>query len=144
MKTSQTQPSHPAKRALAALIALAALALAIFPASAGASEVPDSLLGPSVSVAFTRQSATVVGSGAVVAVKCKGPRGSSCTGTITLHLGGSSHKASFYVEGGARQNVVVPLGQDSAKAARGRARVVADTLQPLGASHRTERVLHLR
>ena len=148
MKTSQTRPSHLAHRALGALAALTAaavIAVGFGPATAAADEVPDSLAGPSVNLAFPGQSATVVDSGAVIAVKCKGPRGSSCTGTVALHLGGATHKASFSVEGGARQSIVVPLGRDGGAAvARHRARVVASTMQPLGACRHTERVLRLR
>ncbi len=147
MKTNQAQPSHLAQRALAALAAVAAtvaLAAGLGSASASADEVPASLLGPSVNVAFPRQSASVVGNSAVVAVKCKGPQGSSCTGTVTLYLGGAAHKASFYVEGGVRQNVIVPLGADGDSASGRRARAVAETVQPLGACRESERLLRLR
>ncbi|HVO53313.1 MAG TPA: hypothetical protein VMT37_02765 [Solirubrobacterales bacterium] len=147
MKTSQTQRSHLARRALAALTALAAtaaLAAGLGSAAASASEVPAALLGPSVNVSFTRQSANLVGDSAVVAVKCKGPQGSSCTGTVALHLGGATHKASFYVQGGVRQNVIVPLGADGEAAAGRRARAVAETVQPLGAPRESERLLRLK
>ena len=100
-----------------------------------------------MSLEFTRSTARVVGSGALVFVKCTGPSGGMCTGTVALRLGARSHKAAFSVVGGASQSVVVPLGSDRAafdRAGGKTALAVAGTAQPLGSYVETTGVLHIR
>jgi hypothetical protein len=144
MKTSQTQPSRLVQRALAALTALAVAAALTAPAAASADSGAESVFGPSMSLIFTKANAKVTPSGAVVSVKCEGPVQGTCTGTLSLRVGSSTHKAPFSVLGGNKQTLVVPLGGDGDGAAGHRVRAVASTVQPLGAPADRERNLRLR
>ncbi|MFN8217040.1 MAG: hypothetical protein U0R71_10655 [Solirubrobacterales bacterium] len=136
------------RRVRAGALALAALALvgiAAAPAAAAEPEIPlASPLAPSMTLAFAGQEAEVVGTRAVLAVKCRGPRSGTCDGTVTLSVGGSDHSAAFSVLGGHRQSLVVPLGPGAPRHARHRVRAVAETVQELGACQQTERFLRLR
>jgi hypothetical protein len=138
--------SRSSKRARAGLAALAAAALlgaTLGPAAAGAETGAESLYGPSMRLAFSGHRVQLVGSGAVVPVRCKGPRSGSCTGTVSLHFAGVTHKAAFSVAGGHRQSVVVPLGADRDRVGTQRLRAVASTVQPLGSCRHAQRLLHL-
>ena len=126
---------------LASLAAASFLGAALVPATAGAEIVADTPYGLSMSLAFTGTKAKIVGTGAVVAVRCKGSRSGSCTGTLSLRVGATTHKAAFSVPGGHRQTIVVPLGSDDNGSGQDRVRAVAKTVQPLGSCHRTERFL---
>lgn len=139
--------ARSSKRVRAGLAALAAAALigaALGPAAASAETGAESLYGPSMRLAFTGGKAKLTGAGAVVGVRCRGPRSGSCTGTVSLRFAGTTHKAPFAIAGGHRQAVVVPLGADRERARHHRARAVASTVQPLGACRHAVRVLRLR
>lgn len=100
-----------------------------------------------MSLEFTRSTARVVGSGALVFVKCTGSDAGICTGTVALKLGGSSHKVPFSVVGGCDQSLVVPLGSDRKAFDRAGGRTalaVASTAQPLGDYVETTGVLHIK
>jgi hypothetical protein len=127
---------------LAGLVAFATAALA--PAGAAAEGITESAFGPRMSLAFSKDSAKVVGDKALVAVKCLGPQEGTCVGTVSLSLDGATHKVPFSVLGGHRQNLVVPLGCGEDGPAAGTARALASTVQPLGASREAERTLRLR
>jgi hypothetical protein len=131
-------------RLAAVAVTVGLLATAVAPAAAGAEAGSESPLGPSMSLAFARGQAKVVGTGALLSVKCRGPESGTCIGTVSLLAGGSAHKTPFSIGGGREQNIVVPLGSDGGRVTRGRVRALARTLQPLGACRETERVLSLR
>ncbi len=139
----RARSSKRVRASLAALAAAALLGAALGPASAGAETGAESLYGPSMRLAFTGGKAKLTGVGAVVAVKCKGPRGGTCAGTVSLRFAGATHKAPFSIAGGNRQRVVVPLGADGERARHRRAHAVASTAQPLGAYRHAARVLRL-
>ncbi|MGV1047767.1 MAG: hypothetical protein ACOYD4_04475 [Solirubrobacterales bacterium] len=134
------------------LVGLAGLvcSLALLSGSASASAAaPEATAGDGseMSLEFTRSTARVLGSGALVFVKCSGAGSGLCTGTVALRLGGSSHKVPFSVVGGASQSLVVPLGSDKKafdRASGKTALAVASTAQPLGDYVETTGVLHLR
>jgi hypothetical protein len=100
-----------------------------------------------MTLVFARDTARDTGAGAVVSVRCNGPRSGVCAGTVSLDLEGQAHKAPFSVMGGHRQSVVVPLGSDATDSADSdsrRALAVASTMQPLGPCALAERVLRLK
>jgi hypothetical protein len=135
-------------RCLATLAAATTiLATAAVPALASAESAADYVSGPQMTLVFAGETTRDTGPGAVVSVKCNGPRSGVCTGTVSLDLGGQTHKAPFSVLGGHRQNVVVPLGgdgTDSGDSGPRRALAVASTMQPLGPCALTEQVLRLK
>jgi hypothetical protein len=98
-----------------------------------------------MSLSFARDNARVVGTKALVFVKCTGPESGFCTGTVTLSLAGEDHKVPFSVAGGRRQTVIVPLGSaDPGETVGRKALAVASTVQPLGPCQESERLLRLR
>ena len=135
------------KARLATLVAaITLLAALVTPAAAAAESASDFVSGPRMTLVFARDTARETGAGAVLSVKCLGPRSGACAGTVSLELEGQTYKAPFSVIGGHRQSLVVPLGSD-ASASRGsgpqRALAVASTMQPLGAPALTEQVLRV-
>ncbi len=146
MKSIAAGWSRSSKRVRAGLAAFAAASLlgaALVAPAAAAELTAESLYGPSMSLAFSGTRAELVGTGARLTVRCKGPRSGNCTGTVSLRVGATTHKAAFSVVGGHRQSIVVPLGADADGSGQQRVRAVASTLQPLGSCHRVERVLRL-
>jgi hypothetical protein len=135
-------------RRLATLAAASTiLATAAVPAFASAEDAADFVSGPRMTLVFARDTAQATGAGAVLSVRCKGPRSGVCAGTISLELGGQTFKAPFSVMGGHRQRQVVPLGSvatDSRDTGSQRAFATASTMQPLGAPALTEQVLRLK
>jgi len=133
---------------LATLVAATAfLAALATPAVASAESASDFVSGPRMTLIFARDTARETGAGAVLSVKCLGPRSGVCAGTVSLELEGQTYKAPFSVIGGHRQSLVVPLGTD-ASASRDsgpqRALAVASTMQPLGAPALTEQLLRVK
>jgi hypothetical protein len=127
--------------------AAALLVVAVAPAGAAAEGTPESVLGPRMSLVFTKDTAQVVGEKALVLVKCLGSQTGTCVGTVSLDLEGDAHKVPFSVLGGHKQSLVVPLGSGGdhpAPAAARKALAVASTVQPLGPSHEAERNLRLK
>ena len=128
----------------AATTLLAALAT---PAVAAAESAAEFVSGPRTTLVFAHDTAHVTGAGAVLSVKCNGPRSATCAGTISLELGGQTYKAPFSVMGGHRQSQVVPLGStatESRDSGPQRAFATASTMQPLGAPALTEQVLRVK
>jgi len=121
---------------LAALFALALLALP------GSSAAADPGASSELSLAFPSEKAHLVGSQALVFVKCLGSQANTCNGTLTLTTSGNKHKVPFSVIGGTSQNLTVPLGSDADTAKR--AVAVARTAQGSGGYARSSEVLHLR
>jgi hypothetical protein len=115
---------------------LVGLGVLAFSAVAAAATSPES------SVIFPSSRGILVGSQAVVPVKCKGTEGSGCSGTLTLKTNGHKHKVPFAMVGGSSQNLTVPLGKDSTTARR--AFAVALTAQETGAYVRSSGVVRLR
>lgn len=116
-----------------------ALAILAFPGAAGAATGP--VPSSESSLAFASENAHLVGSQALVLVKCLGSQSSTCNGTLTLRTSGNRHKVPFSVIGGTSQSLTVPLGGDSAAK---RAVAVAETAQGSGGYVRSSEVLHLR
>ncbi|HEX6602844.1 MAG TPA: hypothetical protein VF030_09410 [Solirubrobacterales bacterium] len=126
--------------ALPALIG-ALLALSFAGSAAAKSSVFDT---PSpMNLVFTEGSARLVGSEALIQVRCEGPQSGICNGTVALKVAGEDHKVPFAVTGGTRSSLAVPLG--SADALRGkRAVALAKTVQQSGGYLRAREVLRLR
>jgi hypothetical protein len=141
--TAPTQTSRIARCAIPACILLCAAAL-VLPVVATGSGTPG-LPGPrsETSLVFTAATARLVGSTALVPVKCLGPESEQCTGSVTLRANGHKHKSPFALLGGTSQSLAVPVGSSS-KLANRRAVAVARTLQPAGRYARSSSVLRLR
>ena len=133
---------------LATLATAATLLLALaLPAAASAESATEFVSGPRMTLVFAGDTARETGAGAVVSVKCQGPRSGVCAGTLSLDLGEGIHKVPFSVMGGHRQSVVVPLGSDasvSSESGPRRAFAVASTMQPLGPCAQSEHVLRIK
>jgi hypothetical protein len=128
-------------------VASTILATVALPATASAETAADFVGGPRMTLVFARDTARETGAGAVVSVRCNGPRSGVCAGTISLELDGQNHKVPFSVMGAHRQSLVVPLGADatdSADSGPRRALAVASTMQPLGPCALAEQVLRLK
>lgn len=128
----------------AASTILAALAL---PAAAAAETAAEYVSGPRMTLTFARDTAHLTGAGAVLSVKCNGPRSGVCAGTVSLELEGVRHKAPFSAIGGQRRSLVVPLGDGAAESSDSGARralATASTMQPLGAPALVEQVLRIK
>jgi hypothetical protein len=136
---------------IVALLACVALATVV-PVALGADEVqaPEATTAeagpsPEASIEFTRRTASLVGSRALVYVKCEGPMGEPCVGTLALRGSAGSHKTAYSIECEEDQIVVVPLGSNERAIGRLRSvRAVARTLQPSGVSLATARRLRIR
>lgn len=126
------------------VICAAALLLAtVAPAAIASADPVLPGVRSETSLVFTAETARLVGSTALVPVKCLGPREESCTGTVTLTANGRKHKAPFSVIGGTSQSLAVPVGSGRGLTER-RAVAVARTLQPLGDYARSSGVLRFR
>lgn len=134
----------PAKKVKATVVALlcgTALIGAVPAAASAEPGVPGS--EGAMNLEFARDTVRTVGPGALVFVKCSGPQGGLCSGTVTLTIGAAKHKVAFSVSGGSSQNLVVPLGSD--KVASGTAAVAqSSTAQPIGAFSQSTEVLHFK
>lgn len=136
-------PSRLSSRFKAGSALLAAIcALALLTISGAASAVASPNASSELSLAFPSEKAQLVGSQALVFVKCIGSQASACNGTLTLTTSGNKHKVPFSVIGGTSQNLTVPLGSDADSAKR--AVAVARTAQARGGYSRSSEVLHLR
>jgi hypothetical protein len=134
-------------------LAVAALLFPSAPAAMAAAEAPSSEAGTAaeateptpMSVEFTRRHASVVGSRAVVFVRCTGTAAATCDGTLALRGIRGSHKVPYSIEVGEEQALAVPLGDQSGSVPRGgKAHAVSRTLQLSGSTVRTSRVLRVR
>jgi hypothetical protein len=134
----------PAKKVKAIVVALlcgTALIGAVPAVASAAAGAPGSEGG--MNLEFARDTVRTVGPGALVFVKCTGPETGLCAGTVTLTIAGAKHKVPFSVNGGASQNLVVPLGSEkvgSGATALGQ----ASTAQPVGAFAQSTEVLHFK
>lgn len=143
----QRSPNHIPLARSAMVGAFAALLLAGFAFSCltGSAAARSSAFDtPSqMNLVFTEASARLVGSQALVQVRCEGPRSGICNGTATLRVAGQAHEVPFAVTGGARSSLAVPVG--SADGLRGkRAVALAKTVQQSGGCLRAREVLRLR
>lgn len=129
----------PLRLSLPALVgACVALCLAGSASAAG----PFDRSAP-MNLVFTKASATLVGSEALVPVRCEGPRSGICNGTAVLRLRGTKRTVPFAVSGGSRSSLAVTVG--SAEALHGeRAVALARTAQQDGGYLRAREVLRLR
>jgi hypothetical protein len=97
----------------------------------------------SMNLGFTKASATLVGSEALIPVRCEGPRGGICNGTAVLRVRGKKHEVPFAVTGGTRSSLAVTVG--SAGHLHGkRAVALAKTVQQGGGYLRARQVLRLK
>jgi hypothetical protein len=135
---------------LAALLLVLAVAPAAMaeeaPSSEAAAEASGETTEPTpMSVEFTRRRASIVGSRAVVFVRCTGTAAVTCDGTLALRGIRGSHKVPYSLQTGEEQALVVPLGDDSDSLPRGaKAHAVSRTLQLTGGTVRTSSVLRVR
>jgi hypothetical protein len=134
--------SRKAATMLGATLCAGALLFAATPAVAAAQSVPLEPASP-MSLSFASETARLVGSDALVLVKCTGSRNGICNGTVTLSAGGQKHKVPFSVVGGSSQSLVVPVGSsEDLGSTSGLA--VARTSQPSGGYRRSSEVLHFQ
>lgn len=130
--------------ALAGVLATLSVGIILcgFPGSAAAAS--SAFDTPSqMNLVFTEGSARLVGSEALVPVRCEGPRAGICTGTAVLRVAGKKRKVPFSVTGGTRSNLAVTLGR--AGSLRGkRAVALARTVQHGGGYASAREVLRLR
>lgn len=136
-----SRPRHPTRFRKSVGLLAATCGLAILAVSGAAGAATGPLPASESSLTFTTERAHLVGSQALVLVKCLGSQSSTCNGTLTLTTSGTKHKVPYSVIGGTTQNLTVPLGADSS--AR-RAVAVAETAQADGRYIRSSEVLHLR
>jgi hypothetical protein len=122
------------KRLASALCALLLVAALVAPA-AGAHSFPAT-----GSLYFGKPTAKVVGQTAIVPVKCVGPKGSTCTGTIALSSGASSTEAPFTVTSGGNRTVTVPVAAGTGTTVV----ATAQSVQSDGAYVTSTEVLRLR
>jgi len=106
--SSRNAAARGSRRLLACALAWVCLAAAAVPLAASAQSAVDA--GPEMSLVFTAETARLVGSSALVPVRCLGPQEGLCSGTVTLSVKGRKHKAPFSLVGGSAQNLVVPVG----------------------------------
>ncbi len=134
----------PAKKVKATVVALlcgTALIGAVPAAASAAPGVPGT--EGAMNLEFARSTVRTVGPGALVFVRCRGPEGGLCSGTVPLTIGAAQHKVAFSVSGGSSQNLVVPLGSE--KVASGTTAVAqSSTAQPIGAFSQSTEVLHFK
>lgn len=140
-RASKPLPTLACLRAL--LLALATVgALAAVPAPASAQGAAPG--GRSeVSLAFGSGTARLVGSHALVRVRCTGPREGLCNGTVTLSVRGKKHEVPVSLGGGSVKSLAVPVGPGRHLSGRS-AVAVARTVEPLGGYRHSARRLHLR
>lgn len=96
-----------------------------------------------VNLVFTEASAPLVGSEALVPVRCEGPRSGICNGTVVLRVRGERHKVPFSVSGGSRSSLAVTVGAAHALEGK-RAVALARTIQHGGGYLCVREVLRLR
>lgn len=129
-------------RLWAPALCVAALLASAVPAGSAAGSSPFDGGSP-MSLVFMRPTARVVGSEALVSVKCVGSRNAICSGTVSISIAHRRHQAPFSVGGGSRQSLAVPVGPRRAVGnALGRA--VASTTQPSGGYVRIREALRFR
>jgi hypothetical protein len=131
--------------ALPALVGAFAAILLAGPALTGSAAASSTAFDtPSqMNLVFTEGSARLIGSQALIQVRCEGPQSGICTGTAVLKVAGQEHKVPFAVTGGTRSSLAVSL--DSADALRGkRAVALAKTVQQSGGYLRAREVLRLK
>jgi hypothetical protein len=97
-----------------------------------------------MSISFPKGTAKVVNGKAKVLVRCTGSVSASCVGTLSLKLGGVTHKAVYSVKAGKKKTIAVPLGSNLSLGVSGStAQVNASTEQPSGSPVKTKRKLKL-
>jgi hypothetical protein len=134
------QPPHKRLRLTFPALATALVALCLAGSASAAS--PFDSAAP-MNLVFTKASATLVGSEALVPVRCEGPRSGLCNGTAVLRVRGKKHEIPFAVSGGTRSSLAVTVG--SAGDLRGqRAVALAKTAQQGGGYLRAREVLRLK
>jgi hypothetical protein len=147
-------------RSLQLLLATLAVSLLALTAAAGASaaeaETPTATEEAStppiaeeappapMSVEFTRRRASLIGSRALVFVRCGGVVAQTCEGTLVLNGLGGAHKVPYLIDRGESQALAVPIGDGTSVDRGSRARVVARTMQLTGGTVRTSSILRVR
>jgi hypothetical protein len=138
--TRRKTHSRQLNRNLLAAACGALLLLGAAPALAPAqSSVFDS--GSETSIEFVRGTADLLGSEALVPVRCNGEQGAACTGVLTLSIAGQKHKAPFSILAGTSQDIAITVGDGDQLSGR-RAIAVARTTQSSGRTARSSEVLH--
>jgi hypothetical protein len=126
----------PLKRLGTAICATAIVAALVIPAAAGAKQA----FPATGSLYFAKATAKVVGQTALIPVKCVGPKGATCSGTISLGTDSASTEAPFSVTSGGNRTIAVPTTATAGESVV----AVAETAQSSGAYQTTTEVLRLR
>lgn len=137
----RTSLTFPALAGAIAALSLGLILGGFAGSAAAASSVFDT---PSqMNLVFTKGSARIVGSEALVPVRCEGPQAGICTGTAVFKVAGKKREFPFAVTGGTRSSLAVTLGR--AEGLRGkRAVALARTVQQGGGYANAREVLRLR
>ncbi|HEY2716897.1 MAG TPA: hypothetical protein VGI73_11830 [Solirubrobacterales bacterium] len=99
--------------------------------------------GAATSLSVAGGSARLVGTQALVAVECEGPRDSLCSGTVSLSSGGQTRTTPFSLYAGSHQRLAVAVG--SGFASPGAAAVaVARTAQSYGGFKQSRAIVRFR
>jgi hypothetical protein len=114
------------------------------PTTTAAAPAAEEAAPAPMSVEFTRRRASLIGSRALVFVRCGGVVAETCEGTLVLNGLGGAHKVPYMIDRGETQPLAVPIG-DGVTVDRGsRARVIARTLQLTGGTIRTSSILRVK
>jgi hypothetical protein len=100
-----------------------------------------------MTVVFPGKTIRIGGPGALVQARCEGAAAARCIGTLSLSVGGKTHKVPFSISKGRKQYVVVPLGDEIERISNlrfPRAVVTARTVQSSGRVVKTQRTLKLQ
>lgn len=125
---------------------LGALCGAVLLASLVASEATAMPPGPSggpTTLSFVNEQARLVGSQALVLVRCEGPQDSICSGTLRLSFAGTTRTTPVSVVAGSQQNLDVSLGHTPPAHSKS-ALAVLSAVQSSGAPAQSRAVLHFR
>jgi hypothetical protein len=108
---------------------------------------PSLALRRKMTVVFPGGVARLGGPGALVQAKCNGAAAARCIGTLSLSVGGKTHKVPYSISKGRKQYVVVPLGDEIERISNlrfPRAVVTARTVQSTGRVVKTQSTLKLK
>jgi hypothetical protein len=100
-----------------------------------------------MTVVFPGKTIRLGGPGALVQARCEGAAAARCIGTLSLSVGGKTHKVPFSISKGRKQYLVVPLGDEIERISNlrfARAVVTARTVQSSGRVVKTQRTLKLQ
>jgi hypothetical protein len=135
-------------RRSALLLLLALLLLAVVATGAGARGHDRGTRvvappGAGTNLSISGEAARLVGSEALIAVECEGPREAFCSGTLTVHKGRATRRAPYSVLAGSHQSLSVTVGRGFAGSGQA-AVAVARTAESAGGYAESRAVIRFR